>query len=75
MVYAVIGVSETSMKHAGEIDELIETCLHDQTLTISGWSNQFWTAREGLVRMHELGKGGEDYWHAGAYYRIRASAS
>jgi len=74
-VYAVIGVSETSLKHAGEIAALIDTCLHGQTLTITGWSNQFWTAREGLIRMHELGKGGEEIWSAGAYYRIRASAS
>ena len=75
VVYAVVGVSQASMKGAGEIADLIDTCLHDQTLTIAGWANQFWTAREGLIRYHELGKGGEDYWHAGAYYRVRASAS
>ncbi len=73
VVYGVVGVSDTSMKHAGEIADLIDTCLHDQVLTIPDWDNQFWTAREGLIRFHELGKGGEDYWTAGAYYRIRAS--
>ena len=75
VVYAVVGVSQASMKDAGEIADLIDTCLHDQALTITGWSNNFWTAGEGLIRYHELGKGGESYWHAGKYYRIRASAS
>jgi hypothetical protein len=74
-VYGVIGVSETSMKHVGEIADLIDACLHGGTLTVSGWTNQFWTAREGLIRFHELDEAGKDYWHAGAYYRIRASAS
>ena len=69
-VYAVKGISQTSMKHAGEIAELINTALHGQTLTITGWSN-FWLAREGLIRYHEIGPGGEDYYHAGAYYRCR----
>ena len=73
VVYAVVGVSQASMKDAGEIADLIDTCLHDQTLAITGWSNQFWTAREGLIRFHELGKGGESYWHCGAYYRCRLS--
>jgi len=74
-LYGVVGVSEVSMKDAGEIADLIDTCLHGQTLTISGWTNQFWTAREGLIRFHELDEAGKSYWHAGAYYRIRASAS
>jgi len=72
MVYAVVGVSGISMKQAGEVAALIDTALHGTTLTIDGWTNNFWTAREGLIRFHELGAGGEDYWTAGAYYRIRA---
>jgi len=73
VVYAVIGVSETSKKEAGEIADLIDACLHDQTLTVTGWTNNFWTARGGLASYHELGKGGESYWHCGAYYRCRLS--
>lgn len=75
VLYGVVGVSEDSMKDAGEIADLIDACLHDGTLTISGWTNQFWTAREGLIRFHELDQAGKEYRHAGAYYRIRASAS
>lgn len=73
MVYAVVAVSSVSAKEAGEIADLVDAALHDQVLTVSGWSNQFWTARGGLVSFHELGAGGESYWHEGAYYRIRAS--
>jgi len=76
IVYAVVGVSNVSAKDAGEVADLIHTCLHKQTLTISGWPNQFWTAGEGKIDYYELDeKAGTDYWHAGAYYRIRASAS
>ena len=71
-VYAVIGVSNVSMKQAGEIAALIDAALHGTTLTIADWTNNFWTAREGLIEFYELGAGGEDNWHAGAYYRIRA---
>jgi len=75
VLYGVVGVSESSMKDAGEIADLIDACLHDSTLTVSGWTNQFWTAREGLIRFHELDAAGISYWHAGSYYRIRASAA
>jgi len=71
-IYAVIAVSGVSMKQAGEIAALIDTALHGTTLTIAGWTNNFWTAREGLIAFHELGAGGEEYWYAGSYYRIRA---
>jgi len=72
VVYAVLGVSSVSMKKAGAIAEFIDAALHGKTLTISDWTNNFWTAREGLISFHELGKAGEDIWTAGAYYRIRA---
>ena len=73
-VYAVIAVSEVSMKQAGEIAALIDTALHGTTLTIAGWNN-FWTMREGLIEYYELGEGGEDRWHCGAYYRCRLDKS
>ena len=71
-VYAVVGVSDVSAKEAGEIAAFIDAALHGETLTIPDWDNNFWTAREGVIDFHELGPGGEEYWHVGANYRIRA---
>lgn len=73
-VFLVKAVSATSLKEAGEVDDLVTACLHDVTLTVSGWAN-FWCMRENEVRYHEIGPGGEQYFHAGAYYRVQIEKS
>ena len=69
-VYLVKGVSETSARHAGDIDGLIKTALHGQTLIVSGYTN-FRTQREEEFKFAEILADGTEVHHAGAYYRIR----
>jgi hypothetical protein len=68
-LYLVKGVAN-SKKMAGEIHDLILTALHNQTVTVSGYTN-FWTAAEEEVRMVEVLDDGKTVFHCGAYYRIR----
>jgi len=70
VLYLVKAVSKSSLKEAGEIDELVSDCLHRQSLDVEGWG-VFWLRREAAVRYVEVGPGGETYYHAGANYRIR----
>lgn len=70
-VWTVKGIASGLTKAEAIADE-IDTLLHDQTLTIAGWSN-FWMAREQTVRFAEVDEKGDDIWHIGAQYRIRLS--
>ena len=70
LVYMVKGVSQTSMKTAGLIDNQIDTLLHRKTLTVTGWTN-FWTAREQDIEFVETTPEGRNYWHSGGLYRVR----
>jgi len=56
-------------KLAGEIDSLVDTLLHQQALTITGWGN-YWTSRETDVA-YDQEAGGVVYYHRGGQYRIR----
>jgi len=69
MVYTVKAVSTEGPRQAGEIDALVDTLLHLQPLTVTGWGN-YWTARESDVSYSQEA-GGVIYWHRGAQYRIR----
>ena len=68
-VWLVKGVSE-SLAAAKTIAAAIDDVLHDQTLTVSGWTN-FWTARENAVKYAEVGDDGKPIYHRGGLYRIR----
>lgn len=68
-VWTVKAVGTAGLKDAAEIDNLVDTLLHEQTLTVTGWAN-YWTARiQDICYSQEAG--GVLYWHVGAQYRIR----
>lgn len=56
---------------ARQIADALESALHNQSLTISGW-NHIATTQEGLLADVET-EGMQQYWMRGAEYRIRAS--
>jgi len=74
LVLYVRGYSKTSQASAGSIDAQIDTLLHGQTLSVSGWVN-FWTARESDLSGFEPMPNGETIWNAGGMYRIRLDKS
>ena len=71
VLYAVKGVSNTSLKTAGLIDAQIDAVLHMQELSVSGWATNHWLAREDNIRFVETTPEGDDYYHAGGVYRVR----
>ena len=73
VIYTVRGVA-TTQEDAATIDGLIDSLLHLQTLTISGYTN-FWTARLADVIFVEQDAGGVNRYHVGAQYRIRIDDS
>jgi hypothetical protein len=73
MVYTVKAVDTTGALNATEIDTAVDTLLHLQTLTVTGWGN-YWTARETDIAYNEL-VGGVMYYHRGGQYRIRVATS
>lgn len=73
VIYTVRGVA-TSQEDAATIDGLIDSLLHLQTLTVTGYTN-FWTARESDVNFVEQDAGGVNRYHVGAQYRIRIDNS
>jgi len=70
-VFAIKGVSATSIDAAGAIAAAIDGALHNAALTVSGWA-VFWLARESPLRYTEHAATGLEVHHAGATYRIRA---
>jgi len=70
-VYVVKVVTDRGLAAAGDIEEVIDRLLHNQTLTVDDWRN-FWIAREGTVRYVEVEQG-FSYYHVGGTYRIRLS--
>lgn len=61
----------TTGKAADTIDAQIDTLLHNQVLTITGWSN-FQTRREDGFSFVEVDDAGRKVYMSGANYRIRA---
>lgn len=70
MVYLIKGITTTGLTDSGAIDAQVDTLLHLQSLTVSGWTN-FWLARESPVRYVEQAADGNAYYHAGGLYRVR----
>jgi hypothetical protein len=69
LVYFIRAYSQVSLAQAGSIDAAIDTALHLQTISPSGWSN-FWTAREEDLTAVENLESGEKIWMAGGFYRF-----
>ena len=69
LVYIAKGVTEDDLQEAGEIDDLIDDLLHEQTLTVVGWGT-YWSARDGDISYAEPGEGGVIYYHRGGRYRV-----
>ena len=67
-VYAVKGVADASKK-AGTIAGKIETALHRQTLTVTGYTNYQTMATDTISNVEALSDGALVF-HRGAYYRI-----
>ena len=72
-VYTVKAVSTVGQLNAGEIDDLVDTLLHEQSLTVTGWGN-YWLARVADIAYAE-DSGGVLFWHRGGQYRIRIAES
>ena len=69
VVYTVKAVAYAKSS-ATAIDTQIDAALHDQTLSVSGWTN--WaTTREDDVQYAEVAEDGRVVWHIGAVYRFR----
>lgn len=70
LVYLVKALSSQGFKQAGEIDAVIDSLLHNQPLSVTGWEN-YWLMREEDVRYVETAPGGGQIYHAGGRYRLR----
>lgn len=70
LIYLVKGVSSVGSLKAGQIDDQIDTALHDQLLTVPGWTN-YWLMRMSRVRYVEVTQAGKTVHHAGGLYRAR----
>ena len=69
VVYTVKAVAYTKSS-AAVLAEQLDLALHDQTLSVSGWTN--WaTTREDDVQLAEVAEDGRVFWHIGAIYRFR----
>ena len=68
--YEIACVGETR-EDAADGAELIQAALHNQPLTISSWSHMDTTGSDWFSDI--INVGGEQFYRAGALYRIRAS--
>lgn len=68
LLYTVRGIATTAA-NARSIDSAIDDALHNQTLTVSGWSN-IWCSRTTDINFIELDSGGVNRYHVGGIYRI-----
>lgn len=74
LLYLVKGISSVGMQQAGAIHAQIDAALHNNPLTVTGWTN-FWLHSEaGDIRFVEPEQGGRNVYHAGGQYRIRLSS-
>lgn len=68
LLYTVQAIA-TTKANASAVDVQIDTALHNQTLTVSGYTN-IWCARETDINFVEEDAGGVPYYHSGGIYRI-----
>jgi len=67
-LYTVRGVATTKAA-AIAIDAAIDAALHNQTLTVTGWTNIL-CRRQTDINFIEQDSGGVNRFHAGAIYRV-----
>jgi hypothetical protein len=67
-IYTVRGVAPTQAG-ASAIDDEIDAALHNQELTVTGWTN-IWMAREDDVNFVEYDASGVAHYNVGGQYRI-----
>ena len=67
-VYTVFGIDNT-VEGAAALDGLIDTALHEATLTVSGWNN-YHTVRESDINIMEPNTGKTPVFRCGGLYRI-----
>lgn len=70
-VYRAEGLA-TTRDSAEAIHQQIYAALHEQTLTVTGWTN-YWTACENIYPIFENVKG-SPRWRYGGVYRVKASS-
>jgi len=68
VLYTVRCIAD-SQATAATLAGLVDDVLHNQTLTISGYSN-YWTAKEQDLNLLELTAGADPKYHVGGIYRI-----
>lgn len=69
LVYLVKCVDRgASAKQAGEVYDIIDSILHDATLSVPGYATLY-TRREADRKYTEI-EAGVQYWHVGATYRV-----
>lgn len=68
VLYTVRGVA-TTRAVAGSIDAAIDDALHNQSLTVTGWTNIL-CMRGQDINFVEPDSGGVNRYHAGGIYRI-----
>mgnify|MGYP001568192281 CR=1 FL=1 len=67
--YFVKAVSSVGAQNAGVIDGLVDTLLHEATLTVTGWGNYRTTRESDVAYVDDTA--GQLWWHRGALYRVR----
>lgn len=73
VLYTVQGVALTQAA-AAAIDDDIDAALHNQSLTVSGWTAVD-CQRENDINYVEMDSGGVARYHCGGIYRIRIEAT
>lgn len=63
----------SSDSQAGTIDSQVDALIHGKTLTVTGWTNNFWTAREDDISLVENAPDGSMIYSVGGIYRLRLS--
>ena len=75
LVYQITAISDKGKKEAEQIDNAIDTLMHNADLgSMSGWYD-YWCARESDISYNEMTEGGQVLWHEGALYRVRIATN
>jgi hypothetical protein len=69
LVYFIRAYSQVSKAQAGSIDAAVDTALHLQSLSVSGWAN-YWTAREEDLAAVEYPPSSQPIFMVGGFYRV-----
>jgi hypothetical protein len=70
-VVRVKAVSNVSKADAGSADAYAESLLLSAPLSVNGWNDTFWLARETDFETVEVDEAGQKFWHVGGMYRLQ----